>query len=52
MNVTVKTLKPGSNDSQKIMFLQEAIILNKLKHPNIITLYGVVKEREPVSSDM
>ncbi len=43
MDVAVKILKPGSNGSQIIMFFQEAIILNQLKHPNVITLYGVVR---------
>ncbi len=47
MDVAVKILKMGSNESQKIMFFQEAIILNQLDHPNVVTLHGVVRRQEP-----
>ena len=47
--VALKTLKAGSEDMDKVKFLQEAAIMAQFKHPNIVILYGVVSDREPVS---
>ena len=47
--VAVKTLKEGSGNQEKLWFLQEAAIMGQFKHPNVVTMYGVVTEGEPVS---
>lgn len=47
--VALKTLKEGSMEQDKVKFLQEAAIMAQFKHPNIVTLYGVVSDKEPVS---
>ena len=49
--VALKTLKEGSVEQDKVKFLQEAAIMAQFKHPNIVTLYGVVSDKEPVSKD-
>ena len=46
--VAVKTLADGSTEEKRIQFLQEAAIMSQFKHPSIITLHGVLMEREPV----
>ena len=45
----MKTLKAGSEDMDKVKFLQEAANMAQFKHPNIVILYGVVSDKEPVS---
>ena len=47
--VALKTLKAHSSDEEKVKFLQEAAIMAQFKHPNVVTLYGVVSNKEPVS---
>lgn len=47
MDVAVKTLKPGGGMSQQ-EFLAEAAIMKKLRHPNLIQLYAVCTEGEPI----
>ena len=49
LEVALKTLKAGSEDTDKVKFLQEAAIMAQFKHPNIVILYGVVSDIEPVS---
>ncbi len=49
IEVAVKTLKEGAGEQDKVKFLQEAAIMGQFSHPNIVKLYGVVTEREPVS---
>ena len=49
VEVAVKTLKEGSGEEDRVKFLQEAAIMGQFKHPNVVTLYGVVSEGEPVS---
>ena len=49
MEVAVKTLKEGSDEGDKVKFLQEAAIMGQFKHPNVVSTYGVVTDREPVS---
>jgi ephrin-B len=47
--IALKTLKTDSTDDDKVKFLQEAAIMAQFKHPNIVTLHGVVSDKEPVS---
>ena len=47
--VALKTLKTGSNMEDKVKFVQEVAIMAQFKHPNIVTLHGVVSDKEPVS---
>ena len=47
--VAVKTLKKGAGEGDKMKFLQEAAIMGQFSHPNVVKLYGVVTEGEPVS---
>ena len=46
--VAVKSLADGSTEEKRIQFLQEAAIMGQFKHPNVITLHGVLMEHEPV----
>ena len=49
IDVAVKTLKEGAGEEDKIKFLQEAAIMGQFSHPNVVKLYGVVTDGEPVS---
>ena len=49
-DVAIKMLKPGTSQSQKVKFLQEAALMAQFKHPNIVRLFGAVTLEEPVSS--
>ena len=49
VEVAVKTLKEGSSDEDRVKFLTEAAIMCQFKHPNVVTMYGVVTDRDPVS---
>ena len=40
----MKTLK------EEVKFLQEAATMGQFKHPNVVEMYGVVTQGEPVSS--
>ena len=48
--VAVKSLADGSTEEKRIQFLQEAAIMGQFKHPNVITLHGVLLDQEPVSN--
>ena len=48
--VAVKTLKEGAKEEDRVKFLQEAAIMGQFKHPNVVTMYGVVTNGEPVSN--
>ena len=47
--VALKLLKEGSSEEDKVKFLQEAAIMAQFRHPNVVSLYGVVSNAEPVS---
>jgi ephrin-B len=47
--VAVKTLNEGSQEQDRVKFLQEAAIMGQFKHPNVVEMYGVVTQGEPVS---
>ena len=49
IDVAIKTLKNGSTKGDRIKFLQEAAIMGQFRHPNVVTMHGVVTDREPVS---
>ena len=48
VEVAVKTLKPDSDESAKVKFLQEAAIMGQFQHRNVVNLHGVVTVGEPV----
>ena len=47
--MAVKTLNEGSTKDDRIKFLQEAAIMGQFKHPNVVEMYGVITDKEPVS---
>ena len=47
--IAIKVLNPDLPQKDRIRFLQEAVILGQFRHPNIMDLFGVVKDGEPVS---
>ena len=49
LEVAAKMLKAGSGERDKVRFLQEAAIMAQFKHPNVVTLYGVVNTGGVVS---
>ena len=46
--VAVKLLKEGASEINKVKFLQEAAIMAQFKHPNVVSLYGVVSKDQSV----
>ena len=46
--VAVKTLRSGTMEAQE--FPEEVALLKKLRHPNLIQLYGVCTKEEPIYS--
>lgn len=49
-DVALKSLNSqNTSDSDRVKFWQEAVLMAQFKHPNIVTLYGVVSIGEPVS---
>ncbi len=42
VEVAVKSIDKGTNEEDKIKFLQEAAIMGQFNHPNIIRILGVV----------
>ena len=49
VKVAVKTLKEGSQDEDRVKFLQEAAIMAQFRNHNVVTMFGVVTQGEPVS---
>ncbi len=49
LEVAVKTLKEGSGEEDRVKFLQEAAIMGQFRHPNVVKMYGVITDGEPVS---
>lgn len=49
VDVALKSLNGVSISSlDRVKFLQEAVLMAQFKHPNIVSLYGVVSIGEPV----
>lgn len=46
VNVAIKTLKQGTMSPQA--FLDEAVIMRKCRHSNLVPLYGVCSQEEPL----
>ncbi|KAL5491367.1 hypothetical protein EMCRGX_G016646 [Ephydatia muelleri] len=47
--VAIKTLNPTiTQPDAKVKFLQEAAIMAQFRHPNVIQLYGIVLDGEPI----
>lgn len=49
VEVAVKTLNEGSDEEDRVKFLQEAAIMGQFKHPNVVEMYGMVIRDMPVS---
>ena len=49
VEVAVKTLTDSANT---VKFLQEAAIMVQFRHPNILTLHGVVSAGDPVGASV
>ena len=47
--VAVKTLKEDATQTDRVKFLQEAVIMGQFRHPSVILLYGVVGRGNTVS---
>ena len=45
----MKELKSGTEEGDRVKFLQEAAIMGQFRHPNVVTLHGMVTIGEPVS---
>ena len=51
IEVAVKVMNmSASQRDDKIRFLQEAVVMAQFKHSNVIQLYGIVTEQNPVCS--
>ena len=49
IQIAVKLFKEDASERERIQFLQEAAIMAQFKHPNVVSIYGVVYKEEPVS---
>ena len=47
--MAIKTLQDEAKEVERVKFLQEAAIMGQFRHPNVITLHGVVTVGEPVN---
>ena len=48
IEVAVKTLSANPHIDDKVMFLQEAVIMCQFRHKNVIKMHGLVTDEEPV----
>ena len=46
--MAMKALKAGASERDKVKFLQEAVTMVQFRHPNVVTMYGMVTDGEPV----
>ena len=51
LDVALKSLTKTSEED-KVKFLQEAIIMAQFRHPNVIMLYGMILNGDPVSNQL
>ena len=47
-DVAIKTLKSSAKETDRVKFLQEGAIMGQFRHPNVVTLHGIVKEEQKV----
>ncbi|KAL5473077.1 hypothetical protein EMCRGX_G027518 [Ephydatia muelleri] len=47
-DVAIKTLNPGASENDRVKFLQEAVIMAQFSHPNVVEMYGIITEEEPM----
>ena len=47
-DVAVKTLNPGASDIDRVRFLKEAAIMGQFSHPNVVEMFGIITEGEPM----
>lgn len=47
--VSIRTLMVGASEKDKVMFLQEAMLMAQFQHLNVIMLYGMIIEGDTVS---
>ena len=48
VDVALKSLNNKSSEEEKVKFLQEAAIMGQFRHPNVISLHGVMSRGKPV----
>ena len=45
--VAMKSMESGTNEEERVKFLQEAAIMGQFDHPNIVRIMGIlIKENE------
>ena len=45
--VAVKSMESGTNEEERVNFLQEAAIMGQFDHPNIVRIMGIlIKENK------
>ena len=49
LDVALKSLPGSSGSEDKIKLLQEATIMGQFSHPNVVQLYGIISQGDPVS---
>ena len=49
--MAIKTFNHKADEKERVKFLQEAAIMGQFRHPNVITLHGVVTVGEPVNRE-
>ena len=52
VEVAVKSLKCDASNLDRVKFLQEAAIMAQFKHPNVVTLHGVVRDGNTVKCEI
>ena len=49
IDVALKTLNDDASQRDRVKFLQEAAIMGQFKHLNVVQLYGIILQGQPVS---
>lgn len=49
IEIAIKSLKKGASNLDRVKFLQEAAIMAQFKHPNVVNLFGIVKDGNTVN---
>lgn len=49
LEVALKSLPSSGGSEDKVKLLQEAVIMGQFSHPNVIHLYGIISQGDPVS---